>query len=93
MGFLYYSISIIIEGMVQKYLLLRVCKTPFKFSTHVAFAFIDTLGLVPLSLIAGTIFYKKVTGSLEGVHFWRLLLLLLLSIGFLWFYFVYLNRF
>jgi hypothetical protein len=58
LGFFYYSISIIIEAIVQKYLLCRVCKMPAKYSSKLAETFVDSLSIIPGSLILGTLLFE-----------------------------------
>lgn len=58
-AFIYYASALTIEYWVQKYLLLRKCRVPPKFSSELGDRFIELLGAMPVLYVLGVYQYTK----------------------------------
>ena len=92
LGSLYYLLAFTTEAVLQKYLLVRQCKTPPKLSYQLAHNFLHALGIVPFCSVLGTIIFRLLGNSLAIWDLWLEWLLLALSAAFAVYYGLYLSQ-
>jgi hypothetical protein len=93
LSFLYYALAIMIEYVVQRYLLLRVCKVPPRISSELAKMSMRVLGMLPAMMILGSIVYKELETPLTLADQWLQIIFFAVSIGFAIVYELYCRRF
>jgi hypothetical protein len=76
---LYYITSLVFEYWVQKYLLLRKCKIPPKFSSELSSRFVQSLGILPIIYVLGVYKYTAHFYSNSAEYDWIFILLLVVA--------------